>query len=97
MHQMNDGISDQESLIKPIGQIQSRPHADIDNLYEEIKEQQHQTALALGMKGNKGDFKNSYLEAKCSQSKKSFFFKVINQYHQFVIIMRYFIMNVKNK
>ncbi len=72
---MNDGISDQESLIKPIGQIQSRPHADIDNLYEEIKEQQHQTALALGMKGNKGDFKNSYLEAKCSQSKKSFFFQ----------------------
>jgi len=40
MHQMNDD----ETLIKPIEQVQS----DIDNFYEEIKEQQQQTALVLG-------------------------------------------------
>lgn len=69
MHPMNDGISDRESLIKPvIPPVQSRPHGEIDNLYEEIKEQQHQTALALGMTGSKGDLTNPYLEAR-----KSFF------------------------
>ena len=53
MHQMNDGISDRESLIKPIDQISARPNADIDNFYEEIKEQQQQTALALGINNHK--------------------------------------------
>ena len=88
MHQSNDGISDRESLIKPIDQLQSRPTADIDNLYEEIKEQQQQTAIALGLNGNT----NPYLE-----SKKNIFFKERNLHNQFVIIMRYFIMNVQNK
>jgi hypothetical protein len=69
MHQSNDGISDRESLIKPIDQLQSRPAADIDNLYEEIKEQQQQTAIALGLNGNK----NPYLEAKSFEQKKHFF------------------------
>ena len=74
MHQMTDGISDRESLIKPLVPpavaplAQSRPHGDIDNFYEEIKEQQQQTALALAMNGSKGDLTNPYLEAR-----KSFF------------------------
>jgi hypothetical protein len=70
MHQRNDGISDLESLIKPIS---SRPNAEIDNFYEEIKEQQQQTALALGISGNKGDFINSYLDPK-----NTFFSRSIN-------------------
>ncbi len=103
MHQMNDGISDRETLIKPIGQISSHSNGDIDNFYEEIKEQQQQTALALGINGNKGDI---YIHNKILILKKRqnvfliylfIFFKVINQSHPFVIIMRYFIMNVKNK
>ncbi len=52
---MNDGLSDRETLIKPIGELPTRPNAEIDNFYEEIKEQQHQTALALGMNNNKGN------------------------------------------
>ena len=52
LHHGNDAISEKESLIKPIDQLQSRPHTDIDNFYEEIKEQQQQTALALGLNGN---------------------------------------------
>jgi len=70
---MHDGISDCESLIKPIGQIQSRSDKDIDNFYEEIKEQQQQTALALGIHSNKGDIINPYLEAKCFEQKKPLF------------------------
>jgi len=73
MHQMHDGLSDRETLIKSINQIQSRPDKDIDNLYEEIKEQQHQTALALGININKGDIINPYLEAKYFEQKKPFF------------------------
>jgi len=73
MHQMHDGLSDHENLIKSINQIQSRPNKDIDNLYEEIKEQQIQTALALGINANKGDIINPYLEAKCFEQKKPFF------------------------
>lgn len=70
MHPINDGISDRESLIKPVVPpiAQSRSHGDIDNFYEEIKEQQQQTALALGLTGSKGDLTNPYLEAR-----KSFF------------------------
>lgn len=64
MHQMHDGLSDRESLIKPINPIQSHTNKDIDNLYEEIKEQQHQTALALGINGNKNVIINPYLEPK---------------------------------
>jgi hypothetical protein len=64
MQQVNDGISDRESLIKPINQTQSHPNTDIDNFYEEIKEQQQQTALALGATGNKGDLINSHPETK---------------------------------
>ncbi len=70
---MHDGLSDRESLIKPIGQIQPRTDKDIDNFYEEIKEQQQQTALALGINANKGDLINPYLEAKSFEQKKSLF------------------------
>ncbi|CAF3713697.1 unnamed protein product [Rotaria sordida] len=78
IHQMNDGQSDRESLIKPINQIQSRTNVtntDIDNFYEEIKEQQQQTALALGKNNNdiKGDILNPYLEAKSFEQKKNLF------------------------
>ena len=50
MHQISDNnnLSDRESLIKSIDKIQSHQNKDIDNFYEEIKEQQQQTALALG-------------------------------------------------
>ncbi|CAF1399920.1 unnamed protein product [Adineta ricciae] len=65
IHQPNDGVSDLESLIKPV-------NADIDNLYEEIKEQQHQTALALAIQnGAKGESSNPYLEAKTFEQKQS--------------------------
>ena len=65
MHQINDGVSDRESLIKPSAPAAgSRAHGDIDNFYEEIKEQQQQTALALSMQGATGDTSNHYLEAK---------------------------------
>ena len=64
MHQINDGVSDRESLIKPSAPAASRPHGDIDNFYEEIKEQQQQTALALSMQGATGDASNHYLVAK---------------------------------
>lgn len=73
---MNDGLSDRESLIKPTDQMQSRSNAtntDIDNFYEEIKEQQQQTALALGRNDSKGDLINPYLEAKCFEPKKNLF------------------------
>ncbi|CAF0933584.1 unnamed protein product [Adineta steineri] len=73
VHQINDGQSDRESLIKPTGQIQSHSNADIDNFYEEIKEQQQQTALALGLNTSKGDILNPYLEAKCFEQKKPLF------------------------
>jgi hypothetical protein len=63
-HRTNDGLSDCESLIQSNGQTQSHPNTDLDNFYEEIKEQQQQTALALGTNGNKGDIINPYLEAK---------------------------------
>lgn len=72
LHQVNDGLSDRESLIKPIDQLQSHSkglNTDIDNFYEEIKEQQQQTALALG----KGDLINPYLEAKCFETKNIIF------------------------
>jgi hypothetical protein len=71
IHQMNDGLSDRESLIKPSGLIQSRTNADIDNFYEEIKEQQQQTALALGVNDHKGDLLNPYLEAKSFEQKQT--------------------------
>ncbi|CAF1245721.1 unnamed protein product [Adineta steineri] len=73
VHQINDGQSDRESLIKPTGQIQSHSNADIDNFYEEIKEQQQQTALALGLNTSKGDILNPYLEAKCFEQRKPLF------------------------
>ncbi|CAF4530965.1 unnamed protein product [Rotaria socialis] len=76
MHQINDGLSDRESLIKPIDQAQSRSHAinsDIDNFYEEIKEQQQQTALALGKNDTKGDIGNPYLEAKSFETNQIVF------------------------
>ena len=95
MHQMNgDGPSDRETLLKPTGQHPTHSNTDIDNFYEEIKEQQHQTALALGMNNNKGN-RMKFLSS--SQMFSLFSFKVTNQSHQFVIIMRYFIMNVRNK
>ena len=67
MHQVNDGLSDRESLIKPaVATAQpTRAPTEIDNFYEEIKEQQQQTALALSMSsGTTGDSSNPYLEAK---------------------------------
>ncbi|CAF4274020.1 unnamed protein product [Rotaria sp. Silwood2] len=76
IHQINDGLSDRESLIKPINQIEPRSNAtntDIDNFYEEIKEQQQQTALALGRNDIKGDIVNPYLEAKSFEPKKHLF------------------------
>lgn len=57
MHQNHDGQSDLESLIKPVNPQSSHTNKDIDNFYEEIKEQQHQTALALN--GNKMNEKRS--------------------------------------
>ncbi|CAF1394448.1 unnamed protein product [Rotaria sp. Silwood1] len=76
IHQINDNLSDRESLIKPINQIQSHSNptnTDIDNFYEEIKEQQQQTALALGKNDIKGDIVNPYLEAKKIEPKKLLF------------------------
>lgn len=73
---MNDGLSDRESLIKPTNQIQPRSNvtnADIDNFYEEIKEQQQQTALALGKNDLKGDIIDPYLEAKYFEPNKNIF------------------------
>ncbi|CAF4797349.1 unnamed protein product, partial [Rotaria socialis] len=61
---------------KPIDQAQSRSHAinsDIDNFYEEIKEQQQQTALALGKNDTKGDIGNPYLEAKSFETNQIVF------------------------
>ena len=73
IHQLNDGQSDRESLIKPINQIQSRSNTDIDNFYEEIKEQQQQATLAIGKNDSKGDLINPYLEAKFTEEEQIFF------------------------
>ncbi|UJR09528.1 hypothetical protein I4U23_013765 [Adineta vaga] len=74
IHQTNDSISDRESLIKSTDLIRSHPNADIDNLYEEIKEQQQQTALALGIhNGSKSELINPYLEAKSFEQNQSNF------------------------
>ena len=75
IQQLNDGQSERESLIKPIDQIQSHSNiknTDIDNFYEEIKEQQ-QTTLSIAKNDSKGDLINPYLEAKSIEEKKTFF------------------------
>ena len=68
IHQNHDGNSDRESLLhsKPAAPHPPPPlgSADIDNFYEEIKEQQQQTALALSRHGNVNEPFNPYLEAK---------------------------------
>jgi len=62
----NDGLSDRESLLK----LPSRTHAtstNIDDFYEEIKEQQHQTNLGLGTNHDI----NPYLDPKSFEDTKS--------------------------
>lgn len=53
--------------------IHSKPTVsnEIDNLYEEIKEQQQQNALALSRHGNVTEPFNPYLEAKYFPDVKS--------------------------
>ena len=55
--------SDRDFLIK-----KDSNHRELDNLYEEIKEQQQQAALALSK--SKGEIFNPYLEAECFEQEK---------------------------
>ena len=68
IHQNQDVNSDRESLIhsKPtaLAHHPSSGLTAIDNFYEEIKEQQQQTALALSRHGNVNEPFNPYLEAR---------------------------------
>ncbi len=64
----NDGLSDRESLLKQAPRT-TAISTNIDNFYEEIKEQQQQANLALG---NNHDT-NPYLEPKSFEDRKKFF------------------------
>jgi len=69
MQQIHDDTSDRETLIRSNTEKPTAPSNDIDNFYEEIKEQQQQTALALRMNSNP----NLYLEPNDFQDTKPFF------------------------
>lgn len=71
IHQTQDAHSDREALInsKPVVPPRLGP-SEIDDFYEEIKEQQQQTALALSRHGNPNESFNPYLEAKYSPDEK---------------------------
>jgi hypothetical protein len=65
----NDSLSDRESLLKQSSRMPATS-TNIDNFYEEIKEQQQQQDnLALG---NNQDI-NPYLEPKSFEDRKKFF------------------------
>jgi len=64
----NDGLSDRESLLKQPSRAIATS-TNIDNFYEEIKEQQQQDNLGLG---NNQDI-NSYLEPKLFDGRKNLF------------------------
>jgi hypothetical protein len=64
----NDGLSDRESLLKQANRT-AAISTDIDNFYEEIKEQQQQANLALGTNPDM----NHYLEPKSFEDRRKFF------------------------
>jgi len=65
---INDGLSDRESLIKQAHHTNAIS-TNIENFYEEIKEQQQQVNLGLG---NNRDT-NHYLEPKSFEDRRKFF------------------------
>jgi hypothetical protein len=64
----NDTLSDRESLLKQAHRM-TAISTNIDNFYEEIKDQQQQANLALG---NNSDI-NPYLEPKSFDDRRKFF------------------------
>jgi hypothetical protein len=73
--------SDRETLIQPRGTLPTHQHGDIDNFYEEIKEQQQQTARILAA-NKEGDTSNPYLEAEKTLLQGSSTVKPIVDHHE---------------